>query len=43
MRFGISFKSICIRKGHPNFGRREATIWWNYRPLAIIWLWKVKV
>lgn len=43
MKFGISFKSICIRKYDKNFGRREAVIWWNYRPLAIIWLWKVKV
>lgn len=29
MKFGISFKSIRSKKYHPNFGRREATIWWQ--------------
>lgn len=43
MRFGISMKSICLRKGDKNFGRRMMCIWWNYRLIAVFYLWRVRV
>lgn len=42
MKFGISMKAICIRKGDKNYGRRMMHVWWNYRPIAVFYLWKVK-
>ena len=40
--YGIS-RNICIRKSKKFYGHWYLTLWWKYKPILEIPLWKVNV